>query len=149
MFQRATEILGTRERARSKSIETYQSLAYVISMNESRISEALSVLEIALAMKPDILDLLNMKGYFLHKIDRSVESIAVLQQVLRTNPHNKDSLYHLGIAYSKLGEIEKSEELLRKVIHLEPSNGRAMLRLGLILARKDPPILEGLLEAGK
>ena len=149
MFQRATTILGTKEKIRSKSVETYQSLAYVISMNESRIPEALSVLEVALSMRPGVLELLNMKGYFLHKMDRSLESVAVFQRVLKTSPQNKDSLYHLGVAYSKLGEMEKTEEVLRKVIQLDSTNGRAMLRLGLVLAKKDPPIIDVLLEAGK
>jgi tetratricopeptide (TPR) repeat protein len=149
MFQRAIEILGVRERARSKSIETYQSLAYVISINESRRSEALSILEIALSLKPDMLDLLNMKGYLLHNLNRSSEAVDTLQQVLRANPAHKDSLYHLGIAYSKLGEVDKAEQLLRKVLKLDMTNGRAILHLGLLLAKKEPPTVEGLVEAGK
>ena len=148
MFQRAIEILGVRERARSKSIETYQSLAYVISMNESRLAEALGILEIALSLKPDMLDLLNMKGYLLHNLNRSSEAVDTLRQVLRENPNHKDSLYHLGIAYSKLGEVEKAEQLLRKVLKLDMTNGRAMLHLGLLLAKKKPPTVEVLIEAG-
>ena len=149
MFRRAIEILGVRERARSKSIETYQSLAYVISMNESRCAEALSILEIALSIKPDMLDLLNMKGYLLHNLNRSDEAVNTLQQVLKANPNHKDSLYHLGVAYSKLGEMDKAEQLLRRVLKLDMTNGRAMLQLGLLLAKKDPPTVEVLLEAGK
>ena len=149
MFQRAIKILGTRERARSKSIETYQSLAYVISMNESRRAEALNILEAALSMKPDMLDLLNMKGYLLHNLNRSTEAANTLKQVLRADPNHKDSLYHLGIAYSKLGEMEKAEQLLRKALKLDITNGRVMLNLGLLLAKKDPPTVDALLEAGK
>ena len=149
MFQQATKILGTSERARSKSIETYQSLAYVISTNESRLPEALHVLEVALSMKPDVLDLLNMKGYFLHKMNRSTEAVATLKQVLKMNPNHRDSLYHLGITYTKLGEDERAEQLLRRVLELDHTNGRAMLHLGLLLANKEPPITDVLLEAGK
>ena len=149
MFRRAIEILGVRERARSKSIETYQSLAYVISMNESRLTEALSILKVALSMKPGVPDLLNMKGYLLHNLNRSSEAVTTLEQVLRINPSHTDSLYHLGIAYSKLGEIDKAEELLRKVLKLDATNGRAMLHLGQLLAKRDPPTVQILLEAGK
>lgn len=149
MFQQAIEILGVRERARSRSIETYQSLAYVISMNESRRAEALGILEVALSIKPDMLDLLNMKGYLLHNLNRSDEAVNTLEQVLRVNPDHKDSLYHLSIAYSKLGEIDKAEQLLRRVLKLDITNGRAMLHLGLLLAKKDPPTVEVLIEAGK
>ena len=149
MFHRAIEILGTRERACSKSIEIYQSLAYVVSMNESRRAEALSILEIALSMKPHMLDLLNMKGYLLHNLNRSTEAVHTLERVLKANPNHKDSLYHLGVAYSKLGATEKAEELLRKVLRLDMTNGRAMLHLGLLLAKRDPPSVEVLLEAGK
>lgn len=134
---------------RSKSVETYQSLAYVISRNESRIPEALSVLEVALSMKPNMLELLNMKGYFLHMINKTSESVALLRQVVKTHPNYKDSAYHLGRAYSKLGEKEKAEELMRRVLQLDAGNGRAMLHLGLLLAKKDPPTSERLLEAGK
>ena len=149
MFNRAIEILGTKERARSRSVETYQSLAYVISRNESRISEALGVLDVALSMKPGMLELLNMKGYFLHMMNKSFESVAVLQQVVNNRPDYVDSLYHLGVAHYKLGEKDKAEELMRRVLQLDTTNGRAMLHLGLLLAKKDPPNLERLLEAGK
>ena len=149
MFQRATEILGTRERARSRSVETYQSLAYVISMNQSRMSEALNVLEVALTMKPGLLELLNMKGYLLHMMDRPSESVATLQHALKTSPNNRDSLYHLGMAYSKLGEIEKAEVLFRRVLQLDSTNGRTMLHLGLLLAKKETTNTEALIEAGR
>ena len=149
MFRRAVEILGVRESVRSKSIETYQSLAYVISMNRSRCAEALSILEVALSIKPDMLDLLNMKGYLLHNLNRPDEAVNTLEQVLRANPNSIDSLYHLGIAYYKLGERDKAEELLRKVLKLDVTNGRAMLHLGLLLAKKEPPTVEVLMEAGK
>lgn len=149
MFQRATEILGTRERARSRSVETYQSLAYVISMNQSRMSEALNVLEVALTMKPGLLELLNMKGYILHMMDRPSESVATLQHALKTSPNNRDSLYHLGMAYSKLGEIEKAEVLFRRVLQLDSTNGRTMLHLGLLLAKKETTNTEALIEAGR
>ena len=96
-----------------------------------------------------MLDLLNMKGYLLHNLNRSSEAVDTLQQVLRANPAHKDSLYHLGIAYSKLGEMEKAETLLRKVLKLDMTNGRAMLHLGLLLAKKEPPTVEVLIEAGK
>ena len=149
MFHRATKILGTKERVRSKSVETYQSLAYVISRNESRIPEALDVLEVALSMKPSMLALLNMKGYFLHMMNRSSESVAVLQQVVSSQPDHIDSLYHLGLANYKLGEKGKSEDMMRKVLQLDTTNGRAMLHLGLLLAKEEPPNLDRLLEAGK
>jgi len=73
-------------------------LAYVYSLQASRLPEALSLIDRALAIRPNDASYLDTKGWILHEQNRNRESVECLKKALQQAPDDTEIKQHLELA---------------------------------------------------
>ena len=114
-------------------IDSYDLLAFVISMNSSRLDEALAICNEGISLYPGVPHLLTTKCGILLKMNQSNQAISLCEESLRYNSYSPLSYYHLGMAYLWLGYISHAETALRKSVMMDSSNTDALYHLATIL----------------
>ena len=114
-------------------IDSYDLLAFVISMNSSRLDEALVICNEGISLYPDVPHLLTTKCGILVKMNQSNQAISLCSESLRHNSYSPVAYYHLGMAYLRLGYISHAETALWKSVMLDSSNVDALYHLATIL----------------
>lgn len=97
-----------------------------------RAQEALDSYERALRVKPDMPELLALKGEALSAMGRYAEAIELFDRVLAAQPGDGDTLNARGIASMALGKVGKANRDWRRQLELMPapqSAGRACVAL--------------------
>ncbi|QTD38631.1 hypothetical protein JL193_04970 [Polaribacter batillariae] len=64
------------------------------------------------------LDIRTIRGFILHKLNRTDEGITDLEEALKINKENSYANKNLGVIYNELGEFEKSLKYLNKAKEL-------------------------------
>lgn len=114
-------------------IDSYNLLASVISMNNSRLEEALSICNEGISLYPNMHHLLTTKCGILVKMNQSNQAISLCEESLRHNSYSPLAYYHLGLAYLHLGYISHAETALWNSVTLDSSNTDALYHLATIL----------------
>lgn len=94
-------------------------------MLRGRPKEALDSYERALRVKPDMADLLAMKGEALSAMGRYDEAIEMFDRVLTAQPTDTETLNARGIARMALGRVAEANEDWRRQLELLPPAQRA------------------------
>jgi len=98
-----------------------------------RYEEALACYNCALAIHPDVPELLSNRGNALRNLDRLDEAETSLREALRLKPDFANAHNNLGSVLDDLGRFEEAEASLRTALRLEPAHALAHYNLGNIL----------------
>ena len=131
-LQRAIE-LSTTNTADRNIVDSYDLLASVISMNSSRLEEALSICNEGISLFPDIHQLLTTKCGILVKMNHTHQAISWCEDALRRNSYSPLAYYHIGMAYLQLGHVTLAEKALWNSVMLDASNRDVLYHLATIL----------------
>lgn len=107
-------------------------------------TQAVAVLDRALAVHPQQPQLLLAAGRAAIRQDRWPQAQAWLEQALHLGGPSSDGLAHLGVVLLEQGQHRHAEAVLQQALELEPGNRHA--RFHLALALKDGQQLEFALE---
>ena len=131
-LQRAIELSVTNT-ADMNIIDSYDLLASVVSMNSSRLNEALTICNEGITLYPNRHQLLTTKCAILVKMNQSGQAIPLCEDALRQNSYSPQAYFNLGLAYSRLGYISHAETALWNSVMLDSSNRDALYHLATIL----------------
>ena len=131
-LQRAIELSVTNT-ADMNIIDSYHLLASVVSMNSSRLDEALSICNEGITLYPNKHQLLTTKCGILVKMNQSHQAIALCEDALRQNSYSSLAYYNLGLACLRLSYINRAETALWNSVMLDSSNKDALYHLASIL----------------
>ena len=131
-LQKAIE-LSVSNTADRNIVDSYDLLASVISMNDSRLQEALTVCNEGISLYPKVHQLLSTKCGILVKMNHSHEAIALCEDALKENSYSAVAYYHLGTAHLQLNRVSHAESALWNSVMLDSSNRDALYLLATIL----------------
>lgn len=113
--------------------ERYELLATVISMNTSRLNEALKLSNYVLSQHPAYSRIYNTRCLLLIKLNRTHEFIPACETAVRRNPALPDAHYNLGMGYMKLGYLSQAEVSFRNMVLLSRGSKVALFHLATVL----------------
>jgi tetratricopeptide (TPR) repeat protein len=99
----------------------------------NRDSEALRLLDAALAIRPGDRDAANMKGGLLGKLGRFDDALAVFMQGIAANPEAGELHYNAAFALQCLERYEQAAEEYGLALKYRPNFPEALSNLGLTL----------------
>ena len=149
MLRKVIDLAGSRLRKYGKTVETYKSLAEVISFNESRLNESLQLMDRLVSIAPDLYTGHYLRATYLKRLDRIEEANFALEKALKLEPNMGELRLIVGQLYAKMNETFKAEQNFRIGLTLEPNNGYLMLQLGILLANSTSSSVEELKFAHK
>jgi len=104
-------------------------------IQQESFQKALVLAEEQLAINPDDIQTLFLKGLILARMDRLKESAAVFVRLTEEHPELPEPYNNLAVIYAASGEYDKAEEALRQAINTHPSYATAHENLGDIYAK--------------
>jgi hypothetical protein len=104
-------------------------------IQQGSFQKALVLAEEQLAMNPDNIQTLFLKGLILARMDRLKESAAVFIRLTEEHPELPEPYNNLAVVYAASGDYDKAEEALRQAINTHPSYATAHENLGDIYAK--------------
>ena len=104
-------------------------------IQQESFQKALVLAEEQLAINPDDIQTLFLKGLILARMDRLKESAAVFVRLNEEHPELPEPYNNLAVIYAASGEYDKAEEALRQAINTHPSYATAHENLGDIYAK--------------
>lgn len=125
--------IGASDTPESKMAERYNLLASVISMNSSRLPEALKLNEYVLTHHPHYTKSFETKCSILLKLNRTRQFIYACEEAVWNNQGLPSAYYNLGVAYLKLGYLSNAQKTFRNVLSLDGSNTLGMSHLATVL----------------
>lgn len=136
MYRKAVDILGITVKKRSRSIETYQALARTIAKNESRLKEALEVVNLALSMQPEAIESNKQKVDLLLRMNKTKEAKLAADKAISLNHNDQNTPFLIGLTYMENECREEAENYFRMTLSLDISHGMAMLYTGKLLVER-------------
>jgi tetratricopeptide (TPR) repeat protein len=103
-----------------------------LAMQDSSYADALAHTDSVLSVKPEDLELLNLKAGLLDGLGRLDEALEIYKRILTLDPNNVDALFNLGVIYSKLGRIEEAEAAFKDLVAKVPGDKEAQYNLGVM-----------------
>ena len=113
--------------------ERYNLLVTVISMNHSRLNEALELSQHVLKEHPDYTIMYATRCSIIIKLNRTADFIHDCDLAVRMNPGLSNAHYNLGIACMKLGYLSQAEVSFRNMLVLDSGSLVAMFHLATVL----------------
>ena len=125
--------LGADDASERNLAERYDLLISVISMNTSRLNEALQLNHYVLSQHPSYNPLLITRCAILIKLNRTDQFIRACEMAVYRNQGHLDAHYHLGIAYQKLGHLSHAEGSFKNMLVLDSTSNVARFHLASVL----------------
>lgn len=129
---RAIEV-GASDAPLSKLAERYDLLISVISMNTSRLKEALELSNYVQSQHPTYAPIYNTHCSVLMKLNRTDQLIRACELGVLRNQGLLDAHYNLGMAYMKLDYLTQAETSFRNMLVLDRSSTVAKFHLATVL----------------
>lgn len=117
MQGRDEEAIALYERARKKSpddVAVMNNLALALSAIPRRQGEALTLIDQAVAARPNVVELLDTKALVLLGLERFEESRELLDRICRLNQNNSRYRLHLAMASYGLKDLEQSRNQMER-----------------------------------
>jgi len=124
---------GKSFRIAPSHINVYYNLANLLRNDPTRFTEAYTLYQTALSMKPDFVEAHMNKGDLLLKLNRTLDARAAFEKALQFDPLYTDAHYNLGTAYLMLGDKLEAERCYRRVLSLDNGHVHALLSLSGVL----------------
>lgn len=97
---------------------------------QNRLAEALTLLDKALALKPDYGEAHNNRGVILQQLGRMEEAVASFDRALRIWPDNSGTLYNRGNALVQLRRLEEAVASYDGAVKLAPGHVESLMNRG-------------------
>ncbi len=123
---------GTRNRP--TTIRYWNNIGRALA-EDGRLTEALACYDRALAIRPDVPELLNNRGNALCNLGRPDEAETSLRRALSLKPDFANAHYNLGNVLLDLWHPEDAEASFRRSLLLQPKNVKAHHNLGYLYHR--------------
>jgi len=101
-----------------------------------RSSEALALLDPALAQSPRDLRLITARAYVLEKAGRAAEAVTWLTRALAAQPRAERLRFSLGVAQERAGDRAGAIRTMQSILEGAPDDAEAMNFVGYIWAEK-------------
>jgi len=132
----AIELLRKEVEKNGKDPEVYRFLAALYE-EEDMIDDAEDILEKALILFPDDVDLRYRLGVLYGKENKHQESIREMEAVLKLDPNNVNALNFIGYSYAERGiKLDEAEKLVKKALLLKPGSAYIIDSLGWVYFRQ-------------
>jgi tetratricopeptide (TPR) repeat protein len=95
-----------------------------------RADDEVHHLQVALALRPQNVILLNNLGTALNDLDKPEEAIASYRRAIEIDPKDPNAPYNMGFALEKQGKLDEAIDSYRKALELNPLGDRAYHQLG-------------------
>ncbi len=125
--------LGAHDASNRTLAERYDLLISVISINNSRLNEALELSEYVLTQHPSYTQVLNTRCAILIKLNWTDQFIRACEMAVWRNQGLPDAHYNLGVAYTRLGFLEQAEMAYRNMLVVAPGSVVATRQLAKAL----------------
>lgn len=125
--------LGATDAPANKLAERYDLLIGVISMNTSRLKEALKMSNYVQSQHPAYAPILNTRCSILIKLNWTNQFIQACELGVMRNQGLPNAHYNLGVAYMKLGYLKQAEAAFRNMLLLDTSSAVARFHLATVL----------------
>lgn len=96
--------------------------AYMLSVQNYRLEDALAMSEHALALEPETSSFLDTRGWIYYRMGRYEDALKDVNAALKKGKGNPELYEHLGYIYLALGKSSKSSEAWKKALELDPDN---------------------------
>lgn len=150
MLREAIRVLGFVQRSkRSRRAPTYHNLANILSRNESRLDEAISLLLTIIKLEPDESTSYAMLGNLLMKQNKTREGKSTFDKAFKLFPQKLGLRYDAAQACLMVQDRECAERLYAQIIELDKKQGMALLNYSTIIAEKVNATPEELVKAHK
>jgi tetratricopeptide (TPR) repeat protein len=132
----------------SRAIQTEAKPAYLMTLGSAllrlgRQDEALQVLDRAVQLKPDDVELRRNMGNALLKAGRSGEALRCFQRVVELNPRDADAAYKAGVLLKEEGRLDEALVYLDRSADAQPDHAPVFATRGFVrasLGRYQPAI---------
>ena len=124
---------GASDTPDSRMAERYNLLASVISMNSSRLPEALKLNNYVLTHHPHYTKSFETKCSILLKLNQTSQILHACEEAVWNNQGLPSAYFNLGVAYMKLGHLLHAEMTFRSMLALDDSNVLGMSHLASLL----------------
>ena len=125
--------VGATDASRSTMAERYDLLIGIISMNTSRLKEALKLSNYVLSQHPTYDPIFSTRCSIFLKLNWTDQIIPVCEKGVIRNQRLPEAHYNLGIAYMKLGHLSQAETFFRNVLVLDWGSTVARFHLATVL----------------
>jgi len=98
-----------------------------------RLTEAVRIYQLALALKPDSLEADSNLGAALHALGKFDEAVACLQQALALKPHSAEAWFNLAATRKAQGNLDDAVTCYQRALALDPDCPGAHHNLAKIL----------------
>ncbi|MFC2149865.1 tetratricopeptide repeat protein [Calditrichota bacterium] len=96
--------------------------AYMLSVQNYRLEDALDMVNRALELTPDVSSFLDTRGWLLYRLGRYQEAFEQTMKALEGSDDNAEIYEHLGHIYAALGKQDQATTAWRKALELDPDN---------------------------
>lgn len=97
-----------------------------ILTDQSKVLEAIDIVEKALVKQNDSVKLHDLYASLLENVGKSKKAIELLERSITLYPDNEQLLYHLASLYYDNNDSKKSLSLMKKVLLINPDNPFAL-----------------------
>ena len=119
-------------RSRSKTTELLRALT-ITSIQLNRTSEAVSIIDRALAKAPDDKALLNQAFHLYSQLGDKDKTHKIMDLLIKESPNDPNLYYNLGVSCAKSNDMDKAIEFYKKTLDLDPGNKNANINLSIIM----------------
>jgi arylsulfatase A-like enzyme/Flp pilus assembly protein TadD len=130
-FEAAQELLRPALQAMPDAPQVFELQAMILLLRR-RSAEAIPVLERALAVVPDSVQLRTWYGSALNDVRRYEEAAEQFRIVLRDNLQNPQVLNNMAISLIHLGRLDEADQHLQWALAVEPRNARLLHTQGVL-----------------
>ncbi len=109
----------------------------VLNNRQNNYEKSLKVLEQALTLHPDDVDLLSLYGSTLSQIGKDREALIPLERALRLDQTNISTISSIAAVYDKLKMWEKSDSLYTAALEKTPDNALLLNNFSYSLAQRN------------
>ena len=122
---------GTEDDTLGKLLETYEFLVKVVLMKDERkLPRALSVVDGALEVYPNVVILRALRANVLTRMDRLSEALEELSVAARSTSVAPMVHFNYGLVYAQQGHAKKAADSFRSAIRGRPGYYEAVMELG-------------------
>ena len=98
--------------------------------DESKLPRALSVLDDALQIYPNVVTLHSLRANVLTRMGRLNEALTALQTAARSTTIVSTVYFNFGLAFGEQGDVKRAEEAFMNAIAKKPEYYEAIMELG-------------------
>jgi tetratricopeptide (TPR) repeat protein len=95
-------------------------LAYLMAETGGDLNDALTKVQRAKQIKPDVFEISDTLGWIYLKKGLADNAIDVFKELVAKEPHHATYRFHLGMAYSQKGDKTKAMEQLKEALKFNP-----------------------------